>query len=62
MGHALKNRQPATLFRMAPKAPRTSWHYDWRGKLVLNALRVGIGLSALVTAGSIAYLVAHHIR
>ena len=61
MGHALKNRQPAKLFPMTPKETKTSWHYDWRGKLILATLNTGIGIAVLATAASI-YLLAHHVH
>jgi hypothetical protein len=61
MGHALKNRQPAKLFPMQSKEPKTTWHHDWRGKLVLATLNTGIGVAVLATAVSI-YALAHHIH
>lgn len=62
MGHALTSHQPAKLFHMKPREPRTSWHYDWRGKLTLSALWAGIWISGLTTVGSILYVVAHHVH
>jgi hypothetical protein len=61
MGHALQNRQPAKLFPMQSKEPKTTWHHDWRGKLALSGIHIGL----LASGGAIAWSLwnlAHVIR
>ena len=60
MGLPHRIKEPATLHPMPRKESKASWHYDWRGKLVWNALGVGITVSGLVTVWSI-YALAHHL-
>jgi hypothetical protein len=61
MGLPHRVKEPGKLHRMPQKEPKASWHYDWRGKLVLNAIWAGMGICGLVTAWSV-YALAHHIH
>lgn len=61
MGLPHRIKEPGKLHRMPQKEPKASWHHDWRGKFVLNALRVGITASVLSIAWSV-WALAHHIR
>lgn len=61
MGLPHRIKEPGKLHRMPQKQPKASWHYDWRGKLVWNTLRVLITASVLSTAWSI-WALAHYIH
>lgn len=61
MGLPRRIKEPGKLHPMPRKESKASWHHDWRGKLVMSALWVGITASGVGTIGVLAYAFTHHI-